>query len=65
LILKTKKLFCFIKVNLVNLAYHNQDTYNNIDDMREDLTIDAGFYRTTENKRGEVVKRLYISLLNG
>jgi hypothetical protein len=26
--------------------------------MREDLTIDAGFYRTTENKRGEVVKRL-------
>jgi hypothetical protein len=30
--------------------------------MREDLTIDAGFYRTTENKRGEV-KGLSISLL--
>jgi hypothetical protein len=55
LILKNQEIICFIKVfALVNLAYHNQDTYNNIDDMREDLTIDAGFYRTTENKRGEV-----------
>lgn len=42
---------------LINLAYHNQDIYNNIDDMREDLTIDAGFYRTTENKHGETVKK--------
>jgi hypothetical protein len=42
---------------LINLSYHNQDTYNNIDDMREDLIIDAGFYRTTENKRGETVKK--------
>ena len=42
---------------LINLAYHNQDTYNNIDDMREDLIIDAGFYRTTETKRGDTVKK--------
>jgi two-component SAPR family response regulator len=42
---------------LINLAYHNQDTYNNIDDMREDLIIDAGFYRTTDNKRSETVKK--------
>lgn len=42
---------------LINLAYHNQDIYNNIDDMREDLIIDAGFYRTTENKHGETVKK--------
>ena len=42
---------------LINLAYHNQDTYNNIDDMREDLIIDAGFYTTTETKRGDTVKK--------
>jgi UDP-N-acetylglucosamine:LPS N-acetylglucosamine transferase len=42
---------------LINLAYHNQDTYNNIDDMREDLIIDAGFYRTTDNKHAETVKK--------
>jgi two-component SAPR family response regulator len=42
---------------LINLAYHNQDTYNNTDDMREDLIIDAGFYRTTYNKYGDVVKK--------
>ena len=42
---------------LINLSFHNQDTYNNLDDMREDLIIDAGFYRTTENKHGGTVKK--------
>jgi hypothetical protein len=42
---------------LVNLTFHNQDTYNNIDDLREDLIVDAGFYRTTETMHGETVKK--------
>ena len=29
---------------LINLVYQNQDHYNNIDELREDLTIEAGFY---------------------
>jgi hypothetical protein len=42
---------------IVNLAYHNQDTYNNIDDMREDLIIDAGFYYNTKTMHNETTKK--------
>ena len=42
---------------LVNLTYHNQDTYNNIDDLREDLIVDAGFYRKTRTKHDETIKK--------
>ena len=35
---------------LINLVYQNQDHYNNIDELREDLTIEAGFYKLVVNK---------------
>jgi two-component SAPR family response regulator len=42
---------------LINLAYHNQDTYNNIDDLREDLIVNAGFYRKTRTMHNETIKK--------
>jgi len=42
---------------LLNLVYNNQDVYSNIEDLREDLTIEAGYYRLTENIKGQTVKR--------
>jgi len=42
---------------LLNLVYNNQDVYTNIDDLREDLTIEAGYYRLTENIKGQTIKR--------
>lgn len=30
--------------SLVNMVYQNQEQYNNIDDLRDDLTVKAGFY---------------------
>lgn len=42
---------------LIQMIYQNQERYNNIDDLREDLTIEAGFYVNRENIRGEVIKK--------
>jgi len=42
---------------LLNLVYNNQDVYTNIEDLREDLTIEAGYFRLTENIKGQTVKR--------
>jgi hypothetical protein len=42
---------------LVELVYQNQEAYSNKDDLREDLTIDAGFYRTTTNLAGDTIKK--------
>lgn len=42
---------------LVELVYQNQEAYRNKDDLREDLTIDAGFYRTTINLQGNEIKK--------
>ena len=42
---------------LVELVYQNQEAYSNKDDLREDLTIDAGFYRVTTNLQGNEVKK--------
>lgn len=42
---------------LINLCYQNQEVYNNIDDMRYDLTIEAGYFRTAVNMHGEEVKK--------
>lgn len=47
---------------LYNLVYQNQERYNNLDDLRGDLTIAAGFYRESVNIDGEVtLKPLSIS----
>ena len=42
---------------LLELVYQNQEIYTNKDDLREDLTIEAGYYRTYENIKGNTVKK--------
>jgi len=42
---------------LMNLLYQNQEIYNNIDDLRNDLSIEAGFYITRNNLQGEPIKQ--------
>lgn len=42
---------------LLDLVYQNQDAYANKDDLREDLTIEAGYFRLTDNIHGQTVKR--------
>ena len=45
-----KKYFALIK-----MIYDNQERYINIDHLRKDLTIEAGFYTQRENLKGELV----------
>lgn len=41
---------------LINLAYENQEHYNNLDNLRKDITISAGFYEERINYiTGEVI----------
>ncbi|QQV90515.1 NinB/ Orf homologous recombination mediator [Polaribacter phage Freya_1] len=42
---------------LINMLFDNQERYNNVDDLREDLTIEAGFYTKRENIKGESIKK--------
>lgn len=42
---------------LLNLVYQNQEIYNNIDDLREDLTVASGFYESRNNLQNEPVKK--------
>jgi len=37
---------------LLNLVYENQEVYNNIEHLRKDLTISAGFYEIRHNFEG-------------
>lgn len=37
---------------LLNLVYQNQDRYNNIEHLRRDLTIEAGYYDVRYNLHG-------------
>lgn len=37
---------------LMNLVYQNQERYDHIDDLREQLTIAAGYYTTTYTLEG-------------
>ena len=39
---------------LVNMVFENQDRYTSIDRLREDLTIEAGFYEEHVTFSGEV-----------
>jgi len=41
---------------LLNMVFQNQEIYRNLDDLRHDLTVEAGFYRERTNIYGEVVK---------
>ncbi len=38
---------------LINMVYNNQEIYNNIDVLRSDLTIAAGFYDTHTTFNGK------------
>ena len=40
---------------LLNMIYQNQEVYNNIEHLRNDLTISAGFYTTRSNLDGEMI----------
>lgn len=42
---------------LFNMLFQNQELYTSLDHLREDLTIEAGYYTTSNNIHGEVVKR--------
>jgi len=39
---------------LINMIYSNQEHYNNIDRLRKDLIIEAGFYEEWTDLHGEV-----------
>ena len=41
---------------LLNLVYQNQERYDNIDDLRHDLTIVSGYYKERTNLKGEPIK---------
>lgn len=41
---------------LYNLVFQNQEQYKVLDDLRRDITIEAGFYRERTNINGEVIK---------
>ena len=41
---------------LYNLVFQNQETYRFLDDLRHDITIEAGFYRERTNIYGEIIK---------
>lgn len=42
---------------LINLVFDNQEAYKNIDVLRQDITIDAGFYTEYIDVAGEVRKK--------
>ena len=46
---------------LINLCFENQDVYKNIDDLRKELIIEAGFSREVITHHGEI-KREALSL---
>jgi len=41
---------------LINMVYENQDIYINIDHLRKDLTIEAGFYEEHADFNGEIIR---------
>ncbi len=42
---------------LINLVFENQEIYSNADDLRYDLTIEAGFFKRRTNLEGNEVKK--------
>lgn len=43
---------------LLNLVYENQEVYQNLDHLRHDLTLEAGFYDVRYNIHGEEIKQV-------
>lgn len=42
---------------LINLVFDNQEIYSNTDDLRHDLTIEAGYFTRRTNLEGDEVKK--------
>lgn len=42
---------------MINLVFDNQEIYTNVDDLRNDLTIEAGFFTRRFNLEGDEVKK--------
>ena len=42
---------------LLNMVYSNQEIYTNMEHLRNDLTIESGYFEVGTNIYGEVVKR--------
>ncbi|MGL4338310.1 MAG: DUF1367 family protein [Turicibacter sp.] len=42
---------------LFSMVFQNQEVYHNLDDLRYDLTIEAGYFNESVNIHGEVIKR--------
>lgn len=42
---------------LFNMVFDNQEIYRNIDDLRYDLTVEAGYFELRVNIHGEEVKK--------
>lgn len=42
---------------LINMVFQNQERYSNIDDLRQDLTIEAGFFTIREDMQGNSIKK--------
>lgn len=41
---------------LFNMVFQNQERYTNLEALRHDLTVEAGYYTEHTNLKGEVVK---------
>jgi len=42
---------------LINMVFDNQEMYQNIEDMREEITIEAGYFIEYSNHHGEIKKK--------
>jgi hypothetical protein len=43
--------------SLLNMVFQNQDYYTNIEDLRHDLTVEAGFYSLRSDLQGNIIKK--------
>lgn len=57
--IKKKRNYMFHKkyFALINMVFDNQESYNNIDHLRHDITVEAGFYDKYINFQGVEVKK--------
>lgn len=42
---------------LMNMVFENQEVYKNLDDLRYDLTVEAGYFEEYVSFQGEVVRK--------
>lgn len=42
---------------LINMVFDNQELFDHVDDMRREITIEAGFFNTYHGLHGEFIKQ--------